>query len=89
MPLRPPADLTPDIREALDHPTRREILRSLARSADGLSVRELAPSIPGAGISAVSYHLAFLARSGTVSLTPGPWRDGSPTWRYGRDFARP
>lgn len=88
LPTRSPSGgAGPDIQDALRHPIRREILCALARNAEGRSLIELALEFPRAGISVVSYHLDFLRSCGTVSLSATPWRDGSPTWRYGSDFA--
>jgi DNA-binding transcriptional ArsR family regulator len=89
LPSLPAAEPTPDIKKALNHPVRRQILCSLASSATGRSLAELTREIPRAGISVVSYHLSFLNRCGTVSVSAAPWKDGSPTWRYGSDFRIP
>jgi DNA-binding transcriptional ArsR family regulator len=78
-----------DIRDALSHPIRREILCLLAHSAEGRSLADLALEMPRAGLSVVSYHLHFLSRCGAVSLGAAPWKDGSPSWRYGSDFRSP
>lgn len=88
LPPRSAPDATPDIRDALSHPLRREILCALARSVEGRSLAELALEIPRAGISVVSYHVSFLGRCGIVSPAAAPWKDSSPTWRYGSDFTR-
>ena len=87
LPTRSPAGLIPDIEIALRHPLRRELLQLLATNPEGRSLVELARELPGTSISTVSYHLHFLGHCGTVSLSTSPWRDGSPTWRYGCDFA--
>jgi DNA-binding transcriptional ArsR family regulator len=77
-----------DIRDALSHPIRRQLLCLLAGSSEGRSLMELVPEIPRASVSVVSYHLRFLSRCGTVSLMAASWEDGSPTWRYGTDYAQ-
>ncbi|HEX8752392.1 MAG TPA: helix-turn-helix domain-containing protein [Solirubrobacterales bacterium] len=74
-----------DIRDALGHPLRQELLAMLAASPEGLSLAELARRFPHLAISAISYHLRLLGTCGTASAT---WQDGSQTWRYGVDYAR-
>lgn len=78
-----------DIRDALSHPLRREILRALAVDPEGRSLTELALEFPRPGLSVIGYHLRFLRRCGMASLSTAPWKNGSTTWRYGCDFARP
>src|SRR5262245_9025395 len=45
----------------LDHPTRRRILRSLHRGAQGRSARELSMEL-GVGLSEIGYHVGVLSR---------------------------
>jgi predicted transcriptional regulator len=75
-----------DIRDALSHPLRQELLTALAANPGGLSLAELARRFPRVAVSALAYHLRLLGTCGTASTT---WRDGSQTWRYGVDYARP
>jgi DNA-binding transcriptional ArsR family regulator len=78
-----------DIRDALNHPLRRDLLRALATNPEGRSLTELALEFPRAGVSVISYHLRFLNRCGMASSGAAAWKNGSTTWRYGCDFARP
>jgi hypothetical protein len=59
--------LSPELRSALDHRIRRQILRALAESDSTRRSGDLATAIrPPASVSVVSYHLQVLQRSGTL-----------------------
>jgi len=81
------ADFDPALRDALDNPLRRDILRTLeARGIGG--VQELAAALPGRTMSAISYHLRVLERAGAVSDGSAfVTSEGRPVYRseVGRD----
>jgi DNA-binding transcriptional ArsR family regulator len=57
-------------REALNHPVRRQILRTLNRSESPLSPGEIASTgLPDSSLSVVSYHARVLRTCGSVSLS--------------------
>jgi DNA-binding transcriptional ArsR family regulator len=61
------ADLDPALRDALDSPLRRDILRAL-EARDGIGgAQELSAALPGRTMSTISYHLQVLERAGAVS----------------------
>jgi DNA-binding transcriptional ArsR family regulator len=63
------AGLTPSTRQALGHPVRRRILRTLNESAATLSPTDLASSsIPRSRVSVVSYHARVLHECGSVGV---------------------
>lgn len=76
LPLSISRGLTPDQQKALNHRTRREILRSIiSAGAGGLTAGELlAQGAAGAGVSAsgLHFHLGVLSEAGTVLATSGP-----------------
>jgi len=59
------ATLDPELQDALDHPVRREILRSLDRGGRSGCLAELGAELPELRLSQLSYHLQVLRRSGT------------------------
>lgn len=59
----------PSLENALEHPTRREILRVLIASDKAKTVRDLAELVPTVSISSLSYHLLVLDREGCLSRT--------------------
>jgi DNA-binding transcriptional ArsR family regulator len=68
-----PADVTktlgPHLCRALDHPTRRRILRILERGPKPQTLTELSDVIPTANISSISYHALVLEECGCVTVT--------------------
>jgi DNA-binding transcriptional ArsR family regulator len=58
---------TTDLENALEHPTRREILRVLIASDKPKTIKELAELVPAVNISSLSYHLLVLSRESCVS----------------------
>jgi DNA-binding transcriptional ArsR family regulator len=71
-----PADvaqlLAPHLHRALDHPTRRQILRALNRHGKAQTLADLAVAIPGAIVSTVGYHALVLEECGCISVTVVP-----------------
>jgi DNA-binding transcriptional ArsR family regulator len=67
---RLPAELSgrlePELRDALDHPVRREILRTLNGSGRALTSAELAPQLGLLRLSQINYHVQVLAGDGAV-----------------------
>jgi len=61
------ATLEPRFQDALDHPVRREILRSLDRGGRSGCLTELGAELPELRLSRLSYHLQVLRRSGAVA----------------------
>lgn len=59
--------LGPEMRDALGHPWRREILRVLHTSRRPRSIGELAIALPPISAARISYHLQALRRNGVVS----------------------
>lgn len=60
-------------RDALNHPVRRQILRTLINSGRPLAAAEIvAAGLPNASLSTVAYHALVLEGTGGVSRTPGP-----------------
>jgi len=59
-------------RDALNHPVRRQILRTLIASGRPLAAAEIvATGLPSASLSTVAYHALVLEGTGGVSRTPG------------------
>lgn len=57
---------------ALDHQTRRQILRVLNRGGEPQTPKDLADAIPGTGLSMIGYHTLVLEECGCVSVTVAP-----------------
>lgn len=57
----------PDLQQALDHATRREILRALIGANEDMTIEELADLVPTANVSSLNYHVFVLEREGCVS----------------------
>jgi DNA-binding transcriptional ArsR family regulator len=72
LPAEVAALLAPHLCRALDHPTRRQILRALNRGAEPQTPKNLAEAIPGAGLSMIGYHALVLEECGCVSVTVAP-----------------
>jgi DNA-binding transcriptional ArsR family regulator len=59
-------------RDALNHPVRRQILRTLIASGRPLAAAEIVSAgLPGASLSTVAYHARVLEGSGSVSHANG------------------
>jgi DNA-binding transcriptional ArsR family regulator len=64
------AQLSPTTRDALGHPLRRQILRTLNESAEPRSPSEIAATtLPHASVSVVSYHAQVLELCGSVAMS--------------------
>lgn len=64
------AKLEPKLQDALDHPARREVLRTLNRSARAQSTSELRAALQALRPTELRYHLQVLRRSGVVAKDP-------------------
>lgn len=60
---------TADLENALEHPTRREVLRVLIYADRAKTVKELAELVPTVNISSLNYHLLILEKEGCLSRT--------------------
>jgi len=67
--------LGPELQDALDHPFRREVLRTLNREGRARSVAELGAELPALRRAQLAYHLQVLRRLGAVA--PGPAGPGA------------
>jgi DNA-binding transcriptional ArsR family regulator len=67
LPPRLTVALGRELQDALDHPIRREVLRTLHRSARSCTIIELRSELRGFQPSQLNYHLQVLRRSGTVA----------------------
>lgn len=65
--------LEPELQNALDHPVRREILRSLKGGKRPRTSAELAAALAPFSVSQVNYHVHVLVAAGAVA-----GRDRSP-----------
>lgn len=79
--------LAPQLRRALDHPTRRRILRALNRAGDAQTISDLAEAIPGAWVSTIGYHTLVLEECGCVSVAVGLSVSGTPGRTYASNIA--
>lgn len=61
------ASLDPLLQDALDHPVRREVLRTLSQSGRARDLVEIGAQLQGFTLSQLSYHLHVLRRSGAVA----------------------
>jgi DNA-binding transcriptional ArsR family regulator len=61
--------LAPHLCRALDHQTRRQILRVLIRSGAPQTPKDLVDAIPGANLSTIGYHTLVLEECACVSVT--------------------
>lgn len=61
------APLGPELKDALDHPIRRQILRTLHQDGRSRSVDEIANALRAFRHGQLSYHLQVLRRSGAVA----------------------
>lgn len=69
------AMLDPKLQDALDHPVRRELLRTLSQGGGAKNVAEIGADLGGFRLSQLVYHLQVLRRSGSVISTGGPGVD--------------
>jgi DNA-binding transcriptional ArsR family regulator len=61
------ASLEPRVKDALDHPLRREVVRILSRDRHPRSVTELQAELPPFGPEQLGYHLRVLQEAGVVA----------------------
>ena len=64
------AALEPDLQDALNHPTRRDILRVLQEAERPCSVREIHQALPPLSRGEVVYHLRVLVDAGSLEGEP-------------------
>lgn len=70
-------DRKPDVDHAINHPTRREILRTLLDAPNPMTVSELDELVPTTNVSTLNYHVSVLKRercirrAGEVTLSNG------------------
>lgn len=76
------APLEPKLQDALDHPIRREVLRTLNQGRRSRSVAEIGSELRGFRLSQLGYHLQVLRRSGTVASVPPGLSAGQSRARY-------
>lgn len=70
LPSQLAAKLSPTARDALGHPLRRQILRTLNESSEPRSPSDIvATTLPQASVSVVSYHAQVLETCDTVAMT--------------------
>jgi DNA-binding transcriptional ArsR family regulator len=71
LPPRLAVALDRKLQDALDHPIRREVLRTLHRNLRSCTVAEIRAELRAFQLSQLSYHLQVLRRSGTVASNQG------------------
>jgi DNA-binding transcriptional ArsR family regulator len=69
-------------RDALGHPVRREILRTLNAGADPRSAGEIAAAFPEVSLSVLTYHAQVLENRGTITVTTGGEEPGGASRLY-------
>jgi len=74
--------LGPELRDALDHPIRRDVLRTLNQSGKSCSVAEIGTDLPAFHPGQLGYHLQVLRRSGAVASVPADLGSGQSRPRY-------
>lgn len=70
LPARLAAPLEPKLQDALDHPVRREVLRTLNGDGRSRSVAEIGRALRAFPPGQLDYHLQVLRRSGAVASLP-------------------
>jgi Helix-turn-helix domain len=75
------ATLHPKLQDALDHPVRREVLRTLNRFDRARTVSEIGAQLPFR-LGQLGYHLQILRRSSVVSAEPAEAAAGTGRPRY-------
>ncbi|HET9593867.1 MAG TPA: helix-turn-helix domain-containing protein [Solirubrobacterales bacterium] len=79
--------LDPKLQDALDHPVRREVLRTLNRSGRSRAVSELGVELNGFPLSQLNYHLQVLAQLGTVGADSTHLRFGQAHAHYASEVS--
>jgi hypothetical protein len=88
LPSRFAAQLSPTTRDALGHPLRRQILRTLNESAEPRSPGEIAAkSLPHASVSVVNYHAQVLKACGSVAMSGARQARGTTARLYASKVA--
>jgi DNA-binding transcriptional ArsR family regulator len=86
-----PADvartLAPGLRRALDHPTRRRILRSLNVNGGAQTLESLSDVAPNSSVSTIRYHALVLEECGGVSVSVALFRSGGSGPHYASNVA--
>lgn len=87
LPARLAATLHPKMQDALDHPVRRDVLRSLSRGRRPRSVAEIRADLQVFRTSQLGYHLSVLRHSGAVASASngGPQRQVRYASEVGED----
>jgi DNA-binding transcriptional ArsR family regulator len=67
LPARLAATLEPGLQDALDHPVRRELLRTLSHKPRPRTIAEIGTDLHGFPLGQLNYHLQVLRRSGAVA----------------------
>lgn len=79
--------LDPKLQDALDHPVRREVLRTLNRSRRSRAISELGVELNGFPLSQLNYHLQVLTQLGTVGADSTHLRFGQAHARYASEVS--
>jgi DNA-binding transcriptional ArsR family regulator len=88
LPSQLAAQLSPTARDALDHPVRRQILRTLNQSSEPRSPSEIATAtLPHASVSVVSYHARVLETCDSVAIAGTREVDGDTACLYASKVA--
>jgi DNA-binding transcriptional ArsR family regulator len=88
LPSQLAAQLAPETRDALAHPLRRQILRTLNDSAEPHSPSEIAAmALPHASVSVISYHAQVLEGYGSIAMSGTRQTHGSVTRLYSSKVA--
>jgi DNA-binding transcriptional ArsR family regulator len=85
LPARLAETLDPGLQDALEHPVRREVLRTLSHKPRPRTIAEIGADLHGYPAGQLDYHLQVLRRSGAVaaeSTDVGADRAGA---RYGSE----
>jgi DNA-binding transcriptional ArsR family regulator len=81
------AQFEPELRDALDHPVRRELLRTLNQGQRPRSVAEIGTELGGFRLGQLGYHLQVLRRSGAVASVSAGLSGGQSQARYASEVA--
>jgi DNA-binding transcriptional ArsR family regulator len=85
-----PADLAaaldPGLRQCLESPARREIVRTLNRVGQPLAIRNLATELPSYTVSEIGYHVRVLERAGGLKFDDDAAQGGGDHRRYISDI---
>jgi DNA-binding transcriptional ArsR family regulator len=77
------AGLGPRLQDALDHPVRRELLRTLSRGSRSRSTAEIHAQLGAFRPSQLCYHLQVLRRAGAVVAIPAGDAGSRPRYASG------